>query len=142
MNPSIEIVGNFVCLYFILIAAYGALKQKSELLLFGVCFFGTLPIIGEGIAYAKDDNMLHLVIVMMFFVQVIITLPTNLRYGDKNKAVEVLNKKIGFAVLAINLFQGYLILSEVLDVPSQFGYVHFTFSLIMLCSVIRPEQRV
>ena len=128
-------------MFFILIAAYGALKQKSELLLFGVCFFGTLPIIGEGIAYAKDDNMLHLVIVMMFFVQVIITLPTNLRYGDKNKAVEVLNKKIGFAVLAINLFQGYLILSEVLDVPSQFGYVHFTFSLIMLYSVIRPEQR-
>ncbi len=94
------------------------LNKKVNYYFLEFVFFGTLPIIGEGIAYAKDDNMLHLVIVMMFFVQVIITLPTNLRYGDKNKAVEVLNKKIGFAVLAINLFQGYLILSEVLDVPS------------------------
>ena len=33
MNPSIEIVGNIICAFFILIAAYGALKQKKEILI-------------------------------------------------------------------------------------------------------------
>ena len=60
MNPSIEIVGNIICAFFILIAAYGALKQKKEILLFGVCFFSTMPIIGALLAYAEDDNLVHL----------------------------------------------------------------------------------
>lgn len=109
MNPSIEIVGNIICAFFILIAAYGALKQKKEILLFGVCFFSTMPIIGELLAYAEDDNLLHLVIVMVFLVQVAITLPINVKYDVDNPAAVALSQKIGVAIVVANLCQGYLI---------------------------------
>ena len=36
MNPSIEIGATFICFILILVALYGAIKQKREVLLFGV----------------------------------------------------------------------------------------------------------
>ena len=142
MNPAVEIAYSFICLFFILTAAYGAVKQKRELLLFGVCFFCTLPIIGEVIAYAQDNMLFHLVIAMMFLAQVIVTLPINLRHDYKNKDVRALNNKIGITVLAVNLFQGGLVLNDSINVPHQFGYMHFAVSLIMLCSIITSKTAV
>jgi|TARA_B110000902_G_C14165749_1_gene534879 hypothetical protein len=142
MNPSIEIVGNIICAFFISIAAYGAIKQKKEILLFGVCFFSTLPIIGELLAYAEDDNLLHLVIVMVFLVQVVITLPINVKYDVDNPAAVALSQKIGLAILVANLCQGYLVLNTELGVPHQFGYFHLAVVMILMYAVIIvPRKR-
>ena len=142
MNPSIEIVGNIICAFFISIAAYGALKQKEEILLFGVCFFSTMPIIGELLAYAEDDNLLHLVIVMVFLVQVAITLPINVKYDVDNPAAVALSQKIGVAIVVANLCQGYLILNTELGVPHQFRL--FSFSSCNdtnVCRCNRPKKK-
>jgi len=142
MNPSIEIVGNIICAFFISIAVYGALKQKKEILLFGVCFFSTTPIIGELLAYAEDDNLLHLVIVMVFLVQVVITLPINVKYDVDNPAAVALSQKIGLAILVANLCQGYLVLNTELGVPHQFGYFHLAVVMILMYAVIIvPRKR-
>ncbi|MDB9873731.1 hypothetical protein OAC97_00530 [Flavobacteriaceae bacterium] len=141
MNPSIEIIGNIICAFFISIAAYGALKQKKEILLFGVFFFSTTPIIGELLAYAQDDNLLHLVIVMVFLVQVAITLPINVKYDVDNPAAVALSQKIGLAIVVANLCQGCLILNTELDVPHQFGYLHLVVALIMLYTVVRSNTK-
>lgn len=135
MNPSLEIIGTFICFVLILIAAYGAIKQKREILLFGVCFFSSTPIVGELLAYAQDDKLLHLVIVMVFLVQVVITLPISVKYDIDNPAAVELGKKIGYGVSVANLCHGYLILAEEINVPHQFGYFHFAIVLIMLYSI-------
>jgi hypothetical protein len=142
MNLAVEIAYTFICSFFILTAAYGAIKQKRELLLFGVCFFCTIPTIAEGIAYAQDNELFHLVIAMMFFAQVIVALPINLRHDYKNKDVRDLNNKIGVTVLTVNLFQGGLVLNDYIEVPHQFGYMHFAVSLIMLYSIITSKTAV
>jgi hypothetical protein len=140
MNPILESAGNIFCFIFILVAAYGAIKRIRDLFLFGICFFGICPIIGEGIGYAQDNNIVHLFIIVMFLGQVIVTLPINTSFDEKNKAAMALSNRIGCAILVINLFQGYLILSKSLDVPHQFGYMHFVIALIMLYSVLRSGK--
>ena len=136
MNPSLEIIGTLICFLFILIATYGALKRKREILLFGVCFFSTTPIVGELLAYAQDDKLLHLVIVMVFLVQVVITLPISVKYDIDNPAAVALGKKIGLAIVVANLCQGCLILNTELGVPHQFGYFHFAIVIILLYAIV------
>ncbi|MBT7851579.1 MAG: hypothetical protein HN714_08725 [Formosa sp.] len=142
MNPSIEIGATFICFILILVALYGAIKQKREVLLFGVCFFSTLPIMGELFNYAEDSNIFHLVIIMVFIVQVVITLPIRAYDSDRNSLVVALNRKIGYGIITANVCQGILVLIEDINVPRHFGYMHFAICLIMLYSVIRPEKRV
>ena len=106
MNPILEVVVNIFGSIFILLTAYGAIKQKRDIFLFGICFFSIVSIISELIAYAQDDNVLHLFIIIIFLGQVIVTLPINTRFDEKNKAATALSNRIGCAILVINLFQG------------------------------------
>ena len=140
MNPILESAGNIFCFIFILVAAYGAIKRIRDLFLFGICLFGAGLIIKEGIGYAQDDNILHLFVIMMFLGQVILTRPINTSFDEKNKAAMALSNRIGCAILVINLFQGYLILSKSLDLPHQFGYMHLVIAIIMLYSVLRSGK--
>lgn len=141
MNPSIEIGATFICFILILVALYGAIKQKREVLLFGVCFFSTLPIMGELFNYAEDSSVFHLVIIMVFIVQVVISLPITASDDVSNSLVVALNRKIGYGIITANLCQGLLVLTEDINVPHRFGYAHFVISLIILYSIIRPEKR-
>ena len=129
---AFEILGTFHCLVCVLIAAYGALKRARRTLLFGLCFFNASPIIGESLAYGENGNLVHLIIVLFFIIQVIICLPISVKYNSNNLAAVALSTKIGLAILVGNLCQGSLILSKVLDVPVQFGYFHLSIVLILL----------
>ena len=140
MNPILESASNTYGSIFILVAAYGAIKRIRDLFLFGICFFGAGLIIKEGIDYAQDNNIVHLFVIMVFLGQVILTLPINTSFDEKNKAAMALSNRIGCAILVINLFQGYLILSKSLDLPHQFGYMHLVIALIMLYSVLRSGK--
>ncbi len=139
MNPTLEIVGTLVGIIFAAITVYGSVTRTRSWFTLGICFFSTLPIIGETLAYAQDDNLVHLALVLVFLVQVIITLPVNIRYGIENEAAMALAQKIGVAILVANLCQGYLILSEKLDVPHQFGYLHLVVAMIMLYTIVRSS---
>tara|TARA_B110000971_G_scaffold14656_1_gene13567 strand:- start:1655 stop:2074 length:420 start_codon:yes stop_codon:yes gene_type:complete len=44
------------------------------------------PIIGESLAYAENDNLVHLLVIMFFIVPVVITLPIGIKYGSENLA--------------------------------------------------------
>ena len=140
MNPILESASNTYGSIFILVAAYGAIKRIRDLFLFGICFFGAGLIIKEGIDYAQDNNIVHLFVIMVFLGQVILTLPINTSFDEKNKAAIALSNRIGCAILVINLFQGYLILSKSLDLPHQFGFMHLVIALIMLYTVLRSGK--
>ena len=141
MNITLEIIGILLSSFFILVAAYGTIKRKYNLFLFGICLHGTIPVGGGIIAFAKDENILHLVIAVMFLIQVIFTLPTSFRYGHKNKTALALIKRIGYAILIANLFTGYLILNDSIDVTHQFGYMHFAVSIIIFYTLVRSYKR-
>lgn len=140
MNLTVEIAGSIMCSFFVLVAAYGAVKQNKELLFFGICFHSTLPIIGEAMAYAKDDEILHVVVAMMFLLLVILTLPTRLDNDKNNKAAKALSNRIVCAIMVTNLFAGYLVLINILHVSNHFGYIHFSVSLIMIYYIIKLEK--
>ncbi len=137
MNPTLEIVGTFWAIALISIAGYGALTRQRRWFTLGICLFSTIPIIAEALAYAQDDNLEHLAFVIVFLVQVIITLPINMRYGADNESSMALAQKIGFAIFVTELSTGYLILSTELGVPHQFGYLHFAVALIMAWTVVK-----
>jgi len=141
MNPTLEIVGTLLGIILTSITAYGALTLQRSWFTLGICFFSTIPIIGEALAFAKDDNLVHLALVMVFLVQVVITLPLNIRYGVENPAAMALAQKIRYAILTANLCQGCLILNTELEVPHQFGYLHLVVALIMLYTVVRSNTK-
>ncbi|MDA9057182.1 hypothetical protein N9K49_04985 [Flavobacteriaceae bacterium] len=141
MNPTLEIVGTLVGIILTSITAYGALTLQRSWFTLGICFFSTIPIIGEALAFAQDDNLVHLALVMVFLVQVVITLPLNIRYGVENPAAMALAQKIRYAILTANLCQGCLILNTELEVPHQFGYLHLVVALIMLYTVVRSNTK-
>ena len=138
---AFEILGTLHCLVCVLITAYGALKRSRRMLLFGLCFFNISPIIGESLAYAQSDNLVHLLIILFFIVQVVITLPIGMKYGFDNTAAIALSTKIGLAILVANLCQGSLILGKVLEVPIQFGYFHLSIVLILLYVYNQLQKR-
>ena len=140
VNPSIEIIGTLHGTFFILLTAYGAMQRKKTFFHFGICFFCTLPVAGELIAYAQDNNILRLFVIMLFLTQIILTLPSNMPYAHKDLAAMALSKRIGYSILALNLFQGYVVLNNILEIPLQFGYMHFAISLIMIYTLIRSEK--
>ena len=76
----------------------------------------------------------------MFLIQIILTLPSNMPYAHKDLAAMALSKRIGYSILALNLFQGYVVLNNILEIPLQFGYMHFAISLIMLYTLSRSEK--
>jgi len=141
MNPTLEIVGTLVGIILTSITAYGALTLQRSWFTLGICFFSTIPIIGEALAFAQDDNLVHLALVMVFLVQVVITLPLNIRYGVETPAAMALAQKIRYAILTANLCQGCLILNTELEVPHQFGYLHLVVALIMLYTVVRSNTK-
>ena len=142
MNPILDIIGTLCAVLFISIAGYGALKQKRRVFLFGISLFNMVPIIGETLAYTLDDNLVHLVIIMMFLIQVIICLPISINYGSENLAAVALSQKIGAAIIMSNLLTGYIILYEDLNIAIQFGYFHFVIVLMMLyVTIIIPRKR-
>ena len=140
VNPSIEIIGTLHGTFFILLTAYGAMQRKKSLFHFGICFFCTLPVAGELIAYVQDNNILRLFVIIMFLTQIILTLPSNMPYAHKDLAAMALSKRIGYSILSLNLFQGYVVLNNILEIPLQFGYMHFAISLLMLYTLIRSEK--
>ena len=138
MNPTIGTIGM---VFFTSITAYGAFTAKRAWFFFGICFFSTIPVIGEAIDYSNDNELIYLILIMMFLVQVVITLPVSITYGAENRAANALGKKIAFAVLIANLFHAFLILSGELTVPHQFGYCHLAISLIMLCLILKTKNK-
>ena len=141
MGSPIEVIGSLCAILFVTIAVYGAIKQKRRVFLFGICFFNMVPIIGELLAYTLDDNLVHLVFIMMFLIQVVTCLPISENYGSENLAAIALSKKIGATVIVTNLFIGYVILYEDLNIAIQFGYFHFVIALIMLYVTIIVSRK-
>ena len=126
MNLVNFTLGTILSLLFVMITAYGAYKKNRNWFTLGLCFYNTIPIIGESLLYAENNNLMHLTIIMLFLTLVIITLPIGLKYGADNPAAMAMGKKIGLAVGVANIGHGYLILSGTLNnVPIQFGVFHF-----------------
>ena len=129
---TFEILGAVHCIVCILIAVYGVRKRIRSLFLFGLCFFNMSPIIGEVLAYAESNDLAHLIIVIFFIIQVIITLPIRTEYGSENPAAMALSEKIGLGILVANLSQGGLILADVIDAPLLFGCLHLSIVIVLL----------
>ena len=120
---------------FIAIAAAGAFKQQRKLFLTGIFLWSLIPIIGEAAKYSQDQDASHLVIMALFFALAILTAPSKLSYNSENQAATHLAKKIGAAIIFVNLFQAYNILANDVGVPDLFGYFHIMAAVVVMYPV-------
>ena len=141
MNQSTDIIAIVLFCNFLSIIIYGIIKRKRKLFLFGLCLYNMTPIIRESLAYAVDDNLIHLVIILTFMVLIILCLPVSTAYGANNQAAVALSKKIGVAIVITNLFTGYLILNGELDVEPIFGYFHLVIVAVIIYVIIITSQK-
>ena len=140
MNLVIFTLGTILSLLFVMITAYGAYKKNRNWFALGLCFYHTIPIIGESLLYAENNNLMHITIIMLFLTLVIITLPIGIKYGADNPAAMAMGKKIGLAIVVANLCHGYLILSELIHhIPIHFGFFHLCMASIVLYAIIRSH---
>lgn len=120
---------------FIAIAAAGALKQQRKLFLTGIFLWSLIPVIGEGAKYSQDHDLSHLLVMALFFALAILTAPSKLSYNSENLAATHLAKKIGAAVIFVNLFQAFNILANDVGVPDLFGYFHIIAAGVVMYPV-------
>lgn len=120
---------------FIAIAAAGALKQQRKLFLTGIFLWSLIPVIGEGAKYSQDHDLSHLLVMALFFALAILTAPSKLSYNSENLAATHLAKKIGAAIIFVNLFQAYNILANDVGVPDLFGYFHIIAAGVVMYPV-------
>lgn len=120
---------------FIVIAAAGAIKQQRKLFLTGIFLWSLIPVIGEGAKYSQDHDLSHLLAMALFFTLAVLTAPIKLTYNSENIAATHLAKKIGAAVIFVNLFQAFNILSNDVGVPDLFGYFHIVAAVVVIYPV-------
>jgi peptidoglycan/LPS O-acetylase OafA/YrhL len=120
---------------FIAIAAAGAFKQQRKLFLTGIFLWSLIPIIGEGAKYSLDHDHSHLLVMALFFTLAFLTAPSKLTYNSENLAATHLAKKIGAAVIFVNLFQAFNILANDVGVPHLFGYFHIVAAVVVIYPV-------
>ncbi|MFZ9003795.1 MAG: hypothetical protein ACO20F_04925 [Robiginitalea sp.] len=135
-----EIIFSALGTLFVLLAAFGALKLNRRNFLLGIFLFSLLPIIGEYVAYTDTGEWGMLATMMAFLGMAIVTIPVKAQYGSENVAATAIARKIGLAIIAVNAFQGYVILSVRDDVPSQYGYMHIALAIVVIYVVIKSNS--
>jgi len=135
-----EIIFSALGSLFVLLAVFGALKLNRRNFLLGIFLFSLLPILGEYMAYRAAGEWGMLATMMAFLGMAIVTFPNKTKYGSENVAATAIARKIGLAIIVVNVFQGYMILGVRDDVPSQYGYMHFVLALAVIYVVIKSNS--
>jgi hypothetical protein len=137
MNSTVEMIFTIVGAALVLLTVYGAVKLNRNLFLSGICFFSILPIIGESMAYNADKASVHILVIFVFLVQFVLTLPNKIVYGPDNLAATKLTTKIALALIIINVGGAVFIFCLNAGVPLQFGYYHLITALAIIYLMIR-----
>lgn len=135
-----EMIFSALGTIFVLLALFGAVKLNRKNFLLGIFLFSLLPIIGEFMAYRAAGEWGMLATMMAFIGIAIVTFPNKVQYGSENVAATALARKIGLAIIVVNLFQAYMILSVRDDVASQYGYMHIVLALTVIYVVIKSNS--
>jgi heme A synthase len=137
MLTAFEIFGSVAGVSFLTVISYGALTENKRLLSLGICLFSIIPITGEVYLYLLSDHSIHLFFLLIFWLQMMISLPTK----SSSKSSIYLSKKIRLAILVFNLLHGLLILSVLFNIPLQFGFMHLVVALTMLYTIVKTNQK-
>lgn len=132
MNPTVELIFTIVGGALVLLTLYGAVTLNRKFFLSGICFFSILPLIGESMAYSMDKEPVHVLVIFIFLVQMVLTMPTNISYGSDNVAASKLTGKIALAILLINIGGIVFIFCLKAAVAAQFGYYHVGIALAVI----------
>ncbi len=135
-----EIIFSVLGTLFVLLAAYGAIKLNRKNFLMGICLFSLLPIIGEFMAYLDTNNWGMLATMMAFIGVALVTIPNKASYGSDNTAATSIARKIGMAIIVVNLIQAYIILALRTDVAAQYAYMHIGIALVVIYVVIKSNS--
>ncbi len=120
-----------------LLCLYGAFKADRKLFLSGLCYFSLLPIIGESMGYNADKASVHIIVVLVFIAQMVLTFPNKNEYGADNTAAMKLAGKIILAVLIFNIGGIIYIFCLHAGVPRRFGCFHIAQSLALIYLIFK-----
>src|SRR5271165_14196 len=110
MNSTVELIFTILGAAFTLLTLYGAVVLSRKLFLSGLCLFSLLPIIGESMAYNADKTAIHVMVALLFLVQLILAFPNTIVYGPENTAAVKITSKVALAFLVINVAGALFIL--------------------------------
>ena len=134
---ALDIFFTISSIVFTGLTVYRAITLKRSLLLYGICLYSILPILGESKSFFENGELVHLTIIMAFVAQLIIAFPTKPNYSPDDLAASNLAKKIGLAIFITNLAQGYIIIGMNLGVPIRYGYFHLIIAIAMLFVILK-----
>ncbi len=135
-----EMIFSALGTLFVLLTIFGALKLNRRNFLLGIFLFSLLPILGEYMGFRATGEWGMLATMMAFLAIAIVTIPNKVQYGSDNVAATAIARKIGLAIIVVNVFQGYMILGVRDDVPSQYGYMHFVLALAVVYVTIKSSS--
>ncbi len=140
MDLIMEIVFTITGLLFVCLNIYGTLTYSKKLFLSGLCYYCAIPLIDESLIYNTDKSPSHIVIVFIFIIQYILTIPISDASDFSNKSAMNLSIKIGIALVLINITGAiyYLYLNPVAFI--QLGVFHIIFTLSITYSLYKRAQ--
>jgi len=116
----------------LLFSLYGIINMNRSNFLIGTFIFSLLPVIGEFNVYNQSGNWGNIATITAFIGISIVVFPSKINYGSDNIAAVHLARKIGIAILVVNLLQALIILNLRNDVPFQFALMHLVESILMI----------
>lgn len=141
-NQSLaNIVFPVLSILFLLLTAYGALKQNRRNFLLGVFLFSLLPVVAGYNWYANTGDPAGLIQVMAFGSIAIITFPVKIQYGSDNVAATMIARKNALAVIFAFLFNAVLILNLYDVFPARAGYFNIAMALIVMYVAVRSKMQ-
>ena len=94
--------------------------------------YSFLPIIAESLFFVQDKALFHLLIIIIFGVQLVLSSPfTNPYDAFSSEQSKFLASKIGSALLVINIVVMLLVFMNMLELHLIFAFYHFVFAVCL-----------
>ena len=120
-----------------LMIVYGAILKRRSIILTGLMFYSFLPIIGETVGMLTSKEPYHILFIGMFVVQLLITTIHRVPFDEKDKTLMEYAKRMGGALIIINLVSAIFILLIVDTYPIHIGAFHGIITLSLLYGIVQ-----
>ncbi|MAH80683.1 MAG: hypothetical protein CMP39_03240 [Rickettsiales bacterium] len=120
-----------------LMIVYGAILKRRSIILTGLMFYSFLPIIGETVGMLTRKEPYHILFIGMFVVQLLITTINRVPFDEKDKTLMEYAKRMGGALIIINLVSAIFILLIVDTYPIHIGAFHGIITLSLLYGIVQ-----
>ena len=120
-----------------IMVVYGTVVKKRDVILGALFYYSFLPIIGETMGFMSTKNPHHFLFIALFVVQLLLASVKSAPFNETDTTLKAYSKRIGGALITINLFSAVFILLISNAYPIYLGVFHGVIALSLGYAIIQ-----